>query len=119
VSDIDIKDLIDRLTVRQCRKFALWCAERVRHLTKEAAPADFPARHRRGEATDEEWKAVKGAQWAAAAARGAVAAETAESSQWVANWTEVTARAARIAIDTERDAQIAELKRMLKEAENG
>jgi hypothetical protein len=57
----DINTLIDRLNDRQRREFALWCAERVRHLMSDprsTAALDVAARHLRGEATDAELNAA-------------------------------------------------------------
>jgi hypothetical protein len=90
VSDIDT--LIKRLSDRQRREFALWCAERVRHLMTDPRSTDaldVAARHLRGEATDEEL----------AAARDLAAG--------------VRAAAWDAALATERAAQRAELERML------
>jgi hypothetical protein len=128
VSDIDT--LIDRLSDRQRREFALWCAERVRHLMTDPRSTnalDVTARHLRGEATDEELAAAGAAAWdAAGAARAAAAA--ARVAAWAAAWAAATAAAADAARaaawdaawdaewDTERAAQRAELERMLKEA---
>jgi hypothetical protein len=132
VSDIDT--LIDRLSDRQRREFALWCAERVRHLMTDPRSTnalDVTARHLRGEATDEELAAAGAAAGAAAwdaagAARAAAAA--ARVAAWAAAWAAATAAAADAARaaawdaawdaewDTERAAQRAELERMLKEA---
>ena len=136
----DIDTLIDRLSDRQRREFALWCAARVRHLMTDArstAALDVTARHLRGEATDAEltaaldaagnaaldaaraasWNAAGNAAWNAAAA----AARAAGYAAW--NAAAAAARAAGYAAaaarDTERAAQRAELERMLKEAENG
>ena len=89
----DIDTLIDRLSDRQRREFAPWCAERVRHLMIDSRSTDalnVAARHLRGEATDEELAA-------ALAAAGAAA--------WAAAW------------DAERAAQRAELERMLGNAQ--
>jgi hypothetical protein len=88
----DIDTLIDRLSHRQRREFALWCAERVRHLMTDERSTnalDVAARHLRGEATDAELNAAWAAAWDAARA---------------AAW------------DTERTAQHGELERMLKGA---
>jgi hypothetical protein len=60
VSDIDT--LIARLSDRQRREFALWCAERVRHLMTDERSTnalDVAARHLRGEATDAELTAAR------------------------------------------------------------
>jgi hypothetical protein len=135
VSDIDT--LIDRLSERQRREFALWCAERVRHLITDPRSTDaldVAARHLRGEATDEELAAARDAArdaaldaaldaaWAArdavraavrAAARDAVRAAARDAARDAA-WARAAARDA--AWDTERAAQRAELERMLKEA---
>ena len=65
----DVGDLIERLDDRQCLVFALWCAERVRHLMSDprsTAVLDVAARHLRGEATDEELDAAWNAAWDAA-----------------------------------------------------
>jgi hypothetical protein len=69
VSDIDT--LIDRLSDRQRREFALFCAERVRHLRtdwRSTNALDVAARHLRGEATDTELDAARAAAWDAARA---------------------------------------------------
>jgi len=97
---IDIDTLIDRLSDRQRREFALWCAERVRHLMTDPRSTnalDVAARHLRGEATDAELVAARNA-----------AGDAASAAAWA------VARAAMW--DTERAAQRAELERMLKEA---
>jgi hypothetical protein len=91
----DIDTMINRLSDRQRLEFAVWCAERVRHLMtdpRSTAALDVAARHLRGEATDEELAAARDA---AAAVRAAA---------WNAAW------------DAERAAQRAELERMLAEA---
>jgi hypothetical protein len=105
----DIDTLIDRLSERQRREFALWCAERVRHLIADPRSTDaldVAARHLRGEATDEELAAARAAALAAALAAARDAARDAA-------WARAAARDA--AWDTERAAQRAELERMLKE----
>ena len=112
----DLDTLIDRLSDRQRRQFALWCAERVRHLMTDPRSTnalDVTARHLRGEATDEELAAAgaaaRDAAWAAAwAAATAAAADAARAAAWDAAWDAEW--------DTERAAQRAELERMLKEA---
>jgi hypothetical protein len=124
----DIDTLIDRLSERQRREFALWCAERVRHLMsneRSTAALDVAARHLRGEATNAELAAASTAAWVAAAraaswdAAWAAWAAAAAASAWDAAWD--VARAAALAAarasawDTERAAQRAELERMLKE----
>jgi hypothetical protein len=84
VSDIDT--LIDRLSDRQRREFALWCAERVRHLMtdpRSTTALDVAARHLRGEATDTELTAARDAAWAAARDAEA-AAEAARDAAWSA-----------------------------------
>ena len=111
----DFDTLIDRLSDRQRREFALWCAERVRRLMtdpRSIAAVDVAARHLRGEATDEElaaaWDlaaAVRDVPWDAAAAAWDAAA---------AAWDAAAARDA--AWTAERAAQRAELERMLEEA---
>ncbi len=118
----DIDTLIDRLNDRQRREFALWCAERVRHLMtdpRSTAALDVAARHLRGEATDAELTAARNAArasawaaWAAAAAERAAA----EDAAWAAARVAARAAATAAAWDTERAAQRAELERMLKEA---
>jgi len=138
VDYIDIHDLIDRLTDRQRREFALWCAERVRHLMTDSRSTDaldVAARHLRGEATDRElavalaaagYKAGDAA-WAAAwyAVRAA-----ARDAAWASAWAAVRAAerdaaldvawdaAGAAARDTERAAQRAELERMLGEVKS-
>ncbi len=101
----DIDTMINRLSDRQRLEFAVWCAERVRHLMtdpRSTAALDVAARHLRGEATDQElnaaWAAAATA-WDAAWAAGAAAAAAA----WNAAW------------DVERAAQRAELERMIAE----
>jgi hypothetical protein len=127
VSDNDtlIETLIGRLSDRQRREFALWCAERVRHLMsneRSTAALDVAARHLRGEATNAELAAASTAAWVAAARAAswdAAWAAAAAASAWDAAWD--VARAAALAAarasawDTERAAQRAELERMLKE----
>jgi hypothetical protein len=125
----NIDTMINRLTDRQRRQFALWCAERVRHLMSDprsTTALDVAARHLRGEATDEELAAardaaaaVRAAAWDAAAAAWAATASAPEVAAWNAAWD--AARAARAAAwnaawDAERAAQRAELERMLAEA---
>jgi hypothetical protein len=119
VSDIDT--LIDRLSDCQRREFAVWCAERVRHLMTDERSTnslDVAARHLRGEATDKELAAARTAAWdvawhasawAAAWAAARVAADAARDAAWA------RAAARDAAWDTERAAQRAELERMLKE----
>ena len=131
----DIDTLIDRLSDRQRRQFALWCAERVRHLITDPRSTDaldVAARHLRGEATDEELAAARAAaRDAALAAALAAALDAALDAAWAArdavraavraaarDAVRAAARAAArdAAWDTERAAQRAELERMLKEA---
>jgi len=103
VSDID--DMINRLNDRQRREFGWWCAERVRHLMSDprsTAALDVAALHLRGDATAASRAAARAARNAAARA----AASAATSARHAA-------RAAAAA--AERDAQIAELNRMLGE----
>ena len=113
----DIDTLIDRLSYRQSREFALWCAERVRHLMTDSRSADaldVAARHLRGEASDEELaaaRAVVSDAADAAAAAWAAARASARASARVAAW-DTAWFAARAA---ERAAQRAELERMLGE----
>lgn len=135
----EIDTLIDRLSDRQRREFALWCAERVRHLMTDArstAALDVAARHLRGEATDAELDAARAAAWDAAlvparsaalgaAARAALGAATRAAEDAARAAANAAARnyacdaawaAARAAAwDTERAAQRAKLGRMLKE----
>jgi hypothetical protein len=102
VSDID--DMINRLNDRQRREFALWCAERVRHLMtdpRSTAALDVAAVHLRRDATAAARAAARAAR--NAAARRAAAATSARHAARVA------------AAAAARDAQIAELKRMLGE----
>lgn len=64
----DIDDLIDRLTERQRRDFAVACARRVQHHMRDprsVAALDIRERWLRGEATDEEMAAARAAAWAA------------------------------------------------------
>jgi hypothetical protein len=125
----NIDTMIASLTDRQRREFAVWCAERVRHLmtdSRSTTALDVAARHLRGEATDEELAAardaaaaVRAAAWDAAAAAWAATASAPEVAAWNAAWD--AARAARAAAwnaawDAERAAQRAELERMLAEA---
>jgi hypothetical protein len=113
----NIDTLIARLTERQRREFALWCAERVRHLMTDSRSTnalDVAARHLRGEATDEELAAARAAArdaaWAAeAATRGAAAAA------WAAARAAARDAAWAAALAAERAAQRAELERMLEE----
>ena len=120
VDHIDNNTMIDRLTVRQRREFALWCAERVRHLMTDSRSTnalDVAARHLRGKATDGELTEARAAAWAAeAAARTASwAARAAEAAAWAAaGAAEAAAWAAKGAAGAaERAAQRAELERML------
>jgi hypothetical protein len=127
----DIDTLIDRLNERQRREFALWCAERVRHLMSDPRSTnalDVAARHLRGEATDTElnaaWYAARAAAdvWAAAwdaawAAEWAAARDAARAAAWYAAWAAEWAAARDAARDTERAAQRAELDRMLEEVQ--
>ncbi len=97
----DIDTLIARLSDRQRREFALWCAERVRHLMtdpRSTAALDVVARHLRGEATDEELAAARDAAWAGSAAAAAAwaaawAAEAAEAAASDAAWAASAAAA--------------------------
>ena len=139
----DITDLIDRLSDRQRREFALWCAERVRRLMTDPRSTnalDVVARHLRGEATDEELTAADVAAWAAAwvaavCADADAALAAARAAAWAASRAadrrvpslaaaQVAARAAAwdaasdAAWDTERAAQRDELRRMLGEKIN-
>jgi hypothetical protein len=139
VSDIDT--MIDRLSDRQRREFALWCAERVRPLMTDPRSTnalDVAARHLREEATDEELTAARAAAraaaWTAAAAAWAAAAvawaaarhlrgEATDGEPAAANaanaaaWAAWAVRAASwdAAWDAEHAAQCAELERMLGE----
>ena len=75
----EIDTLIERLSDRQRREFALWCAERVRHLMtdpRSTAALDVAARHLRGEATDDELAAARAAARDAARERMRKARET-------------------------------------------
>ena len=132
---IDIDNLIERLTSRQQREYAIKCARRVQHLMPapgSIAALDIAERYLRGEATDEELtearKASEVAVWGAACAAAADAARSARaaawaaaaSAVWVAEAEEAAARAAGIAArhaawDAERAWQREELERMLKE----
>jgi hypothetical protein len=139
--DTLIDRLSDRLSDRQRREFALWCAERVRHLMTDARSTNalnVAARHLRGEATDAELNAARDAALAAANAASAAeaawaarvaadAASAARAAAWAAARAAWAARAAAwaaadadaertVAWDAERDAQRAELERMLGEA---
>jgi len=114
VDRIDIDDLIDRLNDRQRREFALWCAERVRHLMTDSRSTnalDVAARHLRGDATDEELAAATAAAWDAAWA-AAYAAWDAAWDEAYAAWDAAWAAAAAAA---EHAAQRAELERMLEQ----
>ncbi len=120
----DIDTLIKRLSNRQRREFALWCAERVRHLMtdpRSTAALDVVARHLRGEATDEELAAARDAAWAAEAAASYAARDAAWAASAAAAWAGSAASAASwtaaraAAADAERAAQRAELERMLEE----
>jgi hypothetical protein len=126
VSDIDT--MIDRLSDRQRREFALWCAERVRHLMTDPRSTnalDVAARHLRGEATDAELTAARAAARDAATGLSVIglAEVAAFAAPWDAAWAASASAAARVAADaarnaardTERAAQRAELKRMLGE----
>jgi hypothetical protein len=131
----NIDTMIASLSDRQRREFALWCAERVRHLMtdpRSTAALDVTARHLRGEATDEELAAAQDAATAArtaawdAAAAGAAsraAAGAAGAASWAAgaagaaSWAAATA--ARDATwDAELAAQRAELERVLAEVKS-
>ena len=109
----DIDTLIDRLSDRQRREFALWCAERARRLMTDPRSTnalDVAAGHLRGDATDHELAAGRAAAWAAAwdaelaAASGGAARHRAWYAAWDAAW------------DAERAVQRVELQRMLGEA---
>jgi hypothetical protein len=138
MTDTDINLLIDRLTVRQQREFALWSAERVRHLMTDPRSTnalDVTARHLRGEATDEELAAARtaaaraaegdaarAAEWAAAWAaarascvRRAIRASTRRSAARAAAWWAAWAAEGDAARAAERAAQFAELNRLLEE----
>jgi hypothetical protein len=98
VDHIDNNTMIDRLTVRQRREFALWCAERVRHLMTDPRSTDaldVAARYLRGEATDEELTAADAAAWAAAQDLAAAvrAAAYAAAAAWDAAWAAARAAA--------------------------
>jgi hypothetical protein len=105
----NINIMIASLTDRQRREFAVWCAERVRHLmtdSRSTAALDVAARHLRGEATDEE---VDEAGDAARAADGDAAWDAAAAA-WAA------ARAA--AHHAELASQREQLQRMLEEVKS-
>ena len=112
----DIDTLIDLLSDRQRREFALFCAQRVRHLMTDSRSTnalDVAARHLRGEATDEELAAAR------AAARDAAwdaAWAAARDAAWAAAWAAARDAARDAAWASERAAQRAELERMLGEA---
>ena len=125
----DIDTLIDRLSDRQRRAFALWCAERVRHLMTDPRSTnalDVAARHLRGEATDTEltaawdaavatWAATRDAAGDASLNAAWAAAAATRTAAWDAAWAAAGAAAGAAARDTERAAQRAELERMLEE----
>ena len=138
----DIDNLIERLTERQQREYALKCARRVQHLMRDPrsiAVLDVAERHLRGEATDEElavaraaarralsaavreprpaaraaWAAARAALWAAVQIAARAASWAVEAAAWAAS------RDARdpwyAAWDAERAWQREELERMLNE----
>jgi hypothetical protein len=93
----DLNTLIDRLSDRQRREFALWCAERVRHLmtdTRSTSALDVVARHLRGEATEQELASA----WASASASAAWEAAAAASAAWYASRYAASAAGAIAAI---------------------
>jgi hypothetical protein len=119
---------------REIRLYAVWCARRVQHLMtdpRSVAALDVAERHARGEASDKELNAARSlaaAAWAAAGrAAAAAACEAAESwaALWAAagraaagggaEWAECAARAAGMDRDTERAAQVEELRRICRE----
>ena len=116
----DMDTLIDRLSERQRREFALWCAERVRHLMtdpRSTAALDVAARHLRGEATDEELAAARAAAAAESSvldAARAASRDAARAAPRDAAWASAWASADAAARDAERAAQRAELERMLE-----
>ena len=131
----DIDTLIDRLSDRQRREFALWSAERVRHLMtdpRSTAALDVAARHLRGEATDDELAAARAAArdaardvaWAADAARAAArcaaanAANAACAAAWDAALDAAWAAGGAAAWTAAWAAQSAELERMLGEVQS-
>jgi hypothetical protein len=96
------------LTDRELRKFAVWSARQVQHLTtdpRSVAALDVAERHAEGLATDEElnaaWAAARAARDAALAARDA-AGDAAWAAAWAA-WDAAAWAAARAA----RDAALA------------
>ena len=131
----DIDTMIDRLSDRQRREFAVWCAARVRHLmtdSRSTAALDVAARHLRGEATDEEVDeagdaaraAARDAAWTAEAADGD-AAWAAAAAAWAAAWDAAAAAgdaawaAARAAAHhAELASQREQLQRMLAEVKS-
>ena len=120
MSDIDA--LIDRLSDSQRREFALWCAERVRHLMTDPRSTDaldVAARHLRGEATDAELDAATAAAhtvWNQAEAWSALGVSN-HLALGAAAWavTDGGAHWSEAAFYANRAAQSAELERMLGE----
>ena len=97
---------------REIRLYAVWCARRVQHLMtdpRSVAALDVAERHARGEASDKELNAARSLAAAAWAAAGRAAAGR------VAEWAECAARAAGMDRDTERAAQVEELRRICRE----
>jgi hypothetical protein len=120
--------MIASLTDRQRREFAVWCAERVRHLmtdSRSTAALDVAARHLRGEATDEELDeagdaaraAARDAAWTAEAADGDAAwaaAAAALAAAWHAAWAAARAAAHHAELASQRE----QLQRMLAEVKS-
>jgi hypothetical protein len=124
----NIDNMIASLTDRQRQEFALWCAERVRHLmtdSRSTAALDVAARHLRGEATDEELDeagdaaraAARDAAWTAEAADGDAAwaaAAAALAAAWHAAWAAARAAAHHAELASQRE----QLQRMLAEVKS-
>jgi hypothetical protein len=124
----NINIMIASLTDRQRREFAVWCAERVRHLmtdSRSTAALDVAARHLRGEATDEELDeagdaaraAARDAAWTAEAADGDAAwaaAAAALAAAWHAAWAAARAAAHHAELASQRE----QLQRMLAEVKS-
>ncbi len=124
MSDINtlINRLNDRLNDRQRREFALWCAERVRHLMTDRRSTnalDVAARYLRGEATYAELDAATVAAhtaWHQAEAWSALGVSN-HLALGAAAWavTDGGAHWSEAGFYANRAAQSAELERMLKE----